>query len=135
MVHEYGGVVPHSNIEGGKVYTGSCHCGAQRLAVDSKPLDNTDEDNFRVCTCSHCSKNGLILSYPADEAVGLQLDQALLGDYKSKLFCKTCGVCFAIKRDPSAINEQDEAQHHFTGPYGINLRVLDGVDLEALSTH
>lgn len=35
----YSGKTPRGMIDGGKLYTGSCHCGAITVAVMSKSLD------------------------------------------------------------------------------------------------
>lgn len=50
---EYSGPEPSFAIEGGKVYKGSCHCGAVTLAVKSKPLEG-DPDGVLECNCSGC---------------------------------------------------------------------------------
>jgi hypothetical protein len=45
------GKFPSAEIEGSKLYTGGCHCGAVTLAVKTKPLPTVQikEDN-----CSNC---------------------------------------------------------------------------------
>ena len=53
---EYTGPEPTAEIEGGKLYTGSCHCGAVKVALKSKPLDKTYDEDIVDCNCSHCRK-------------------------------------------------------------------------------
>ncbi|KAL0944377.1 glutathione-dependent formaldehyde-activating enzyme [Colletotrichum truncatum] len=50
------GPSPTADIEGGRVYTGSCHCGDLTVAVISKPIDETYEDMIIECNCSICSR-------------------------------------------------------------------------------
>lgn len=50
--HKFTGIAPTAELEGGQVYTGSCHCGAVRLAVKSKPLDASYSDKVIECNCS-----------------------------------------------------------------------------------
>ena len=64
---EYTGPEPTAEIEGAKLYTGSCHCGAVRVALKSKPLDKTYDESILDCSCSHCRKVrplSLPLSFP-----------------------------------------------------------------------
>lgn len=46
---------PSAQIEGGKVYTGSCHCGNITVAVMSAPLDKTYAGALE-CNCSICER-------------------------------------------------------------------------------
>lgn len=59
-VAAYDGALPTAEIEGGKIYTGSCHCGAIQLALKSKPLDSTFPEGFLQgvgeCNCSICMR-------------------------------------------------------------------------------
>jgi hypothetical protein len=50
------GELPAGDLEGGRVYTGSCHCGNVTLAVKTKPLDETYEGSVAMCNCSICER-------------------------------------------------------------------------------
>lgn len=51
------GELPKAEVEGGKIHSGSCHCGKVTVAVKSKPIDETfDESPFVVCNCSICER-------------------------------------------------------------------------------
>lgn len=58
----YTGPEPPAEVGNGKLYTGSCHCGAVTLAVKSKPLDETYDETACECNCSIC---GRVSSHPA----------------------------------------------------------------------
>ena len=105
-----------------KTYRGGCHCGSVRFEVQ------TDLAGVIACNCSICSRVGSILAFvPVDRFQQLAGENAQT-DYQFNtknihhLFCSTCGV-------------RSFAQG--TGPDGqpmvaINVRSLDGVDLDAL---
>ena len=105
-----------------KNYTGGCHCGAVRYEVTA------DLGRTIVCNCSLCAMRGLVLGFtPADKFTLLSGEDALT-DYRfnkktiAHVFCNTCGV---------------ESFSRGTGRDGaptitINLRCLDGLDLDAL---
>lgn len=52
---EHKGDVP-PNVEGGRLYTGSCHCGAVTVCLSCKPLDESSEERVVVCNCSICQR-------------------------------------------------------------------------------
>ncbi|KAK3307221.1 glutathione-dependent formaldehyde-activating enzyme [Chaetomium strumarium] len=86
-------------IDGYKLYTGSCHCGALTVAFQSKPLDETFDELIVDCSCSICSRNGYIWVYPTREKVVLFANNpSNIGKYSFarhilyKSFCKICGV-------------------------------------------
>ncbi|ROT40701.1 hypothetical protein SODALDRAFT_330442 [Sodiomyces alkalinus F11] len=58
----YTGPRPTAQIEGGKLYTGGCHCGAVQLALLSRSIDATFPDTFPEgageCNCSICERVG-----------------------------------------------------------------------------
>lgn len=56
---KYSGPQPEE-VEGGKVYTGSCHCGAVKVALASKPIDASFPDKIGKCNCSICERVTLI---------------------------------------------------------------------------
>ena len=108
-------------------YTGSCHCGAVRYTVEadlSQPVVS--------CNCSMCARTGTLLSFVPLAKFHLEQGGDSLTDYQFNkhvihhLFCKVCGIkSFARGVGPGG---QEMA--------AINVRCLDGVDLDKLSvTH
>jgi len=103
-------------------YQGSCHCGNVRFEVQ------TDLASVIACNCSICSRAGYLLTFVPDKHFKLLAGDGAQTDYQFNkknihhLFCKTCGV---------------RSFGHGTGPdgthmYAVNVRALDGVDLEKL---
>lgn len=106
-----------------RTYTGSCHCGQVRFQA------TTDLARTLSCNCSICSRLGYVLSFIPATQFRLLSGEDALTDYQFNkkrihhLFCSTCGI------HPFARS---------TGPDGketvaVNLRCLEGVDLEALT--
>jgi hypothetical protein len=104
-------------------YQGSCHCGNVRFEVQ------TDLTGVISCNCSICSRAGYLLTFvPASqfklhEGKDAQSDYQFNKKHVHHLFCKTCGV---------------RSFGHGVGPdgsemYAINVRALDGVDLDTLA--
>lgn len=111
------------DIEGAKIYHGSCQCGAVRVAVKCKDLHSPEAAKPISCGCSFCSrvslppvvlnskdqsadqdlpKNGNIWIYPKREQVAFQghdnLSHYVCKDkLASKMFCKTCGVSMSAQ--------------------------------------
>ncbi|KAM4057893.1 glutathione-dependent formaldehyde-activating enzyme [Hirsutella rhossiliensis] len=140
--HEYKGSLPAA-VAGKQLYTGSCHCGKVRVALMSKPLDDSYDDRIVECNCSICERNGCRWVYPPVAAVVLAGDDADIGRYSfarhimSKTFCRTCGVCMTNERNAlladDAISERDGPFKAWAETYRpVNLRVLDNVDLSGL---
>lgn len=106
-----------------RTYKGGCHCGAVVYEVDLAL------EHAVSCNCSICSKRGLLLAFAPAERFRLLAGEDALSDYRfnthkiSHVFCKTCGVeSFAAGEVPG------------TGARmaAINLRCVEGVDLDAL---
>ena len=103
-----------------KTYHGSCHCGAIRFEADM------NLDHVRVCDCSICRRRGALnhrieetdfrLLTPLDAMTLYQFHTRTAKDY----FCPTCGI-LPFRRPRTA-------PHLWT----INVRCLDGVDLDAI---
>ncbi len=103
-----------------KNYTGSCHCGKVQFDVD------LDLDQVRVCDCSLCRKRGALnhrvadadlhISSPLEELTLYQWHTNTAKDY----FCPTCGI-LPFRRPRTAPDL-----------WTINVRCLDGVDLESI---
>jgi hypothetical protein len=94
-------------------YQGSCHCGNVRFEV------KTDLANVISCNCS-------IFVPAADFELiagdGAQSDYQFNRKNIHHLFCKTCGVrSFGHGKGPDG-----------SAMYAVNVRTLDGVDLDAL---
>lgn len=104
-------------------YEGGCHCGRVRYDVE------TDLAMVLECNCSICQKRGALLTFVPASQFSLRSGEDALADYQFNkkivhhLFCKICGIAsFARGRGP------DGAEM-----VAINVRCLDGVDLDALS--
>ena len=106
-------------------YQGGCHCGKVRFSVEidlSSPI---------TCNCSYCAKRGSILAFTPAGNFSLESGEADLTEYRfnsktiEHLFCNACGM---------------ESIARGTMPDGgkmvaVNVRCLDGVDLDALEPH
>jgi hypothetical protein len=103
-----------------RTYTGSCHCGRIRFEVDA------DLDHVRVCDCSICRRRGALIHRvdagrfrmlsDFDDLTLYQFHTRQAKDY----FCKSCGI-LPFRRPRTAPDA-----------WSINVRCLDGVDLNAL---
>jgi hypothetical protein len=137
---KFSGADPTAEIEGGKVYYGSCHCGAVTLAAKMAPLDETYKDRVVDCNCSICQRNGCIWTYPKKEQVVLN-GWDNIADYRmgkgimSKKFCKTCGVHISNMSAPLSQEEEnalpDDTRYWYEGSktmFPLNVRVLNGFD-------
>lgn len=103
-------------------YTGGCHCGAVKFEAEASL------DNVISCNCSICTKRGSILAFIPETQFKFLTPEAPLTDYQFNkhvihhLFCPTCGILsFAKAKAPDG-----------TPTVALNVRCLDGVDLEKL---
>jgi hypothetical protein len=105
-----------------KTYAGGCHCGKVRFEVQA------DLTRVIACNCSICSKVGWLLAFAPKAHFSLLSGEDALSDYQFNKkhihhqFCSSCGV---------------RSFSHGAAPDGqemvaINVRCLEGVDLEAL---
>jgi hypothetical protein len=106
-----------------KAYEGGCHCGKVRYRVE------TSLEPVISCNCSICQKRGVLLTFVPAASFELGSGADKLTDYQFNkkvihhLFCNECGVgSFARGVGP------DGAEM-----VAINVRCLDGVDLDALT--
>lgn len=106
-------------------YQGGCHCGTVRYEVEA------DLANPITCNCSYCAKRGGILVFAPAESFSLKSGAGDLREYRfnsktiQHLFCGTCGMeSFANGVKPDG-----------TKMVAVNVRCLDGVDLDALKPH
>jgi len=106
-----------------QTYSGSCHCRAVSFTVD------LDLEQALQCNCSICSKLGAVWAFAPRAKMTLRSGAEALGDYqfgKKTLHhrpCRRCGIeSFAQGVAPDG-----------TPTVGVNLRCLDGVEVEKLS--
>ncbi|KAI1505293.1 Mss4-like protein [Biscogniauxia marginata] len=142
---KYTGPEPTADVEGGKLYTGSCHCGAVRVALKSKPLDKTYEGSITECNCSHCSRHAGIWAYPHKDQIAIQGEENLVPyvfgtKAWGKYFCKHCGILVynAVQpiSDEQLASMSEEAKKWTLGGSHLkplNLRVLDDFDVYSLN--
>lgn len=107
-------------------FNGSCHCGQVTFKA------NIDLKSAMACNCSICQRKGTLLTFIPENDFSLLSGKDSLTDYQfgpkkiHHTFCKTCGVTsFASGAMPDG-----------TKIKAINVRCLDGVDIEKLEiTH
>jgi len=100
---------------------GGCHCGRVRFRVTA------DLAQVTYCNCSICAKKGFLhLIVPQDQFVLISgKDDLTTYQFNTKVakhtFCKHCGMhpFYVPRSDPDKID--------------VNVRCLDGVDLDAFS--
>lgn len=115
-----------------RTYQGSCHCGACRFETDLAL------DHVRSCDCSVCRRRGALMHRVPDSALRLHTPLDALRVYTwgtgtaRDYFCPHCGIL--PFRRPRALTEAEAAQGMtpFNG-WAINVRCLEGVDLDALT--
>lgn len=107
-----------------KTYTGGCHCGKTRYEMTADL-----SKGVVACNCSICQKRGHWLTFVPDAQFkllsGAETQTSYLFGKKSidHQFCSVCGVSSFAKGampDGSPI-------------FAVNVRCLEGVDLDALS--
>ena len=102
-------------------YEGGCHCGPVRFIVDG------DLATATLCNCSICLKKGFVhlIVPPADFELSRGREQLATYEFNTNVakhhFCRVCGICsfYVPRSDPDKID--------------VNVRCLDGVDVEALT--
>ncbi len=106
-----------------KTYAGACHCGTVAFIVD------LDLAGALQCNCSICSKLGAVWAFAPKSKMTMKSGADALGDYqfgKKRLHhrhCTRCGVeTFAEGTAPDG-----------TATVGVNLRCLDGVEVDKLT--
>lgn len=112
-----------TTTQGTTTYRGSCRCGAIRFEADLDLSRGTSQ-----CNCSYCSKSGWwgILARPDDFRLLAGADEIVrLGSSPAaeRPRCRICGIeAFGHGDVPEIGGEY----------YSINVRCLDGVDLEGV---
>ncbi|KAJ6479882.1 Mss4-like protein [Mycena vitilis] len=100
-------------------YRGNCHCGAFKFTFKSPELKEG-----LACTCSICSKNGYIWTFPNNLKI-TNGEESSLKSYefgKRKMahkFCPNCGTSVMARS--------------VDGQVGVNMRALADLDLWSLS--
>lgn len=104
-------------------YQGGCHCERVRYEV------TIDVTQSITCNCSICKKRGSILSFTTPDKFKLLKGEDEVTDYQfyrksiHHTFCKTCGILsYAKGSTPDG-----------TQMIAINVRCLDGIDLDQIS--
>ncbi|KAL7951575.1 Mss4-like protein [Trichoderma barbatum] len=141
---EHKGDIP-PNVEGGQLYTGSCHCGAVTVALSCKPLDEVSEEKAVVCNCSICSRNAYVWLFPKPENMVLSGSENVIGRYAfsdgltSKTFCRTCGINMTnlrnqLSQDKVLALSEHSRQVYWGGKasHPVNARILHSVDVGKL---
>ena len=104
------------------IYEGGCHCGSVRF-------EGTGEiEDVVVCNCSICAKTAYLHWHVEPEQFKLLTTEAVIRNYQfgtmtsKNYFCESCGISpFRHSRsDPENVD--------------INLRCLEGVDIESIPT-
>ncbi|KAL2130688.1 hypothetical protein VTI74DRAFT_6075 [Chaetomium olivicolor] len=147
IVPPFSGAEPNPpGYEDGKVYYGSCHCGAVTTAV--KVIGSLEDGTYKgpiiECNCSFCRQGGFVWIYPLSNQLTIQGRENLFyytfGNHVwRKSFCRTCGVHIGSDVNPltdeeiSALPEpvrNFRAAHIDARPF--NTRVLNGFDLKSV---
>ncbi|KAL7938756.1 Mss4-like protein [Trichoderma chlorosporum] len=141
---EHKGDIP-PNVDGGQLYTGSCHCGAVTVALSCKPLNESSEEKAVICSCSICHRDAYVWLFPRPTNMVLSGSEDAIGRYTfpdgltSKTFCRTCGVNLTnprtqLSQDKALAPSEHSRQVYSEGKefHPVNARVLHGVDLGGL---
>ena len=107
------------------LYQGSCHCGKVAFEVEGTI------DSALACNCTMCRRRGSLLWFVPHGQLRLKTPESDLGSYTfykhviQHRFCPACGIhTFGEGVHP--------AGHRMAA---VNLRTLDGVDLDAVPVH
>ncbi|KAK7958317.1 glutathione-dependent formaldehyde-activating enzyme [Apiospora saccharicola] len=140
----FAGPEPEANVRGGRVYEGSCHCGAVTLALKSKPLDSSYSSGIAECNCSICSRLGVAWLYPKANQVVMNgqdhLTYYIMGNgMLAKGFCEICGVPIDNKFQELNSSETSRLSYRNQIFYAIskdgwflNAKILNDVDLSQM---
>jgi hypothetical protein len=102
-------------------HKGACHCGSIAYEFEGEIGDALE------CNCSLCAKRGALLAFYPATAFTLSTPRETMATYhfnKNVIdhhFCPTCGIA-----------PFSEAQNKGVKMVAINLRCVEGVDLQAL---
>ncbi|KAK5655544.1 hypothetical protein OQA88_5475 [Cercophora sp. LCS_1] len=112
--------------------TGSCHCGAVKFKLQHPGLERhpTCQVPASNCNCSICLKNGYLTIHPNREDIEWLSGWDEMKNYRfgsksrDHKFCGTCGSSACI---------DFLGLWHVGDVIGINVRLLDGVDVDNLN--
>jgi len=106
-------------------YQGSCHCGKVAFEVEGEIKGAV------ACNCSICQKKGSLLWFVPRAEMHLTTPEEAASTYTfnkhviKHRFCATCGIHpYGEGTDPKG-----------NAMAAINIRCLDGVDLDAIPVH
>ena len=104
---------------------GGCHCGAIRFSFDADV-----PETLTRCTCSICSKRGMLVAYCTPEqfhVIAAGADGVYRWNTKAveHHFCAVCGCATFI--DSPAFEPDGKWDGH-TRRIGVNARLFDGYD-------
>jgi hypothetical protein len=122
---DHGGKTHASRGDGTPMTTthvGSCHCGQVAIEVDGAI------DGALACTCSICARRASLLWFVPRASLRLTTPEAAAATYTFNKhairhrFCPVCGIhVYGEGSDPAG-----------NGMAAINLRCIEGVDLETI---
>ncbi|KAK4196818.1 Mss4-like protein [Triangularia verruculosa] len=114
--HLYQGPLPTPSAipnDKGKLYRGSCHCGAITAALKlDHPVDSEEyTGNIYDCNCSHCIRSGPIWIYPTKDQLAVSGRENLTwyefnDGIVRKGSCRYCGVL--VMQEPVPLREGEE---------------------------
>jgi len=110
--------------------TGSCHCGAVRIAVPAAP------EWVASCNCSICRRTGALVAYyrPRDVRVEGETAIYLTGDRFIRFHnCATCACHTHWTANPEALagDLPQAIRAALAERMGVNIRLLDGFEMRA----
>ncbi|KAI1175362.1 glutathione-dependent formaldehyde-activating enzyme [Nemania sp. FL0916] len=141
---KYTGPEPTADVEGGQLYTGSCHCGAVTTALKSKSIDK-DTQGLVECNCSSCARYGAMWTYPAHAQVAVEGAENITEYFfnkkiASKKFCKICGIPViseALQLSDDKVAQLDENTKKWYANArtikAFNLRTVNGLNVKELA--
>ena len=108
--------------------TGSCHCGAVRIAVPAAP------EWVASCNCSMCRRTGALVAYyrPGDVRVEGETAIYLTGDRFIRFHnCATCACHTHWTANPEALagDLPQAIRAALAERMGVNIRLLDGFEM------
>ncbi|KAL6856411.1 Mss4-like protein [Trichoderma novae-zelandiae] len=127
-----GSTRPHAQDDQERIwYACSCHCGATLFKVLHESIEPSSSNQHPVtaCNCSICVKSGYHLIYVLRKDI-----QFIKGweDLKNYRFAsktrdhKFCGIC------GTSIGIDFLGQHKLGDALGINVRVIEGIDIQEM---
>jgi len=118
----------------------TCHCGATRIVLPAHPTAAAE------CNCSYCARTGAIWAYydPGELQFTARDGERLYStapELHQHYFCGTCGMqtwgdspnWSELYNNDGTPKTDDPAALPVTRRYGLNLRLVDGLDWSAIS--